>query len=611
VAAVSALAPSMVVVAAILALTLYLLISEVVRVDVAALISLVLLGLSGVLPADELFRGFSSGAVVTIVAVMVMAAGLERTGAMGLVAKQILRLGGGVERRVVPLMSLAVSVVSSVVPNIGAAALFMPVASRIATRTGIPLSRMLMPVGFCAILGGTLTMIGNGPLIMLNDLMAHAAQRSGEAVELRRFGLLAVAPIGVGLVAAGIVYFHLLGSRLLPRVRAGAPDPGATARYFETLYGIRGDIYEVRVPASSPLVGMSVREAETEPDAPFILGVRSGREVRLEPPGDYVIRAGDVFALMGSDAEVRAYRRRMGLELLADMESFIEVLNPARAGIAELVVPPGSNLAGRTIREIGMRKRYAANVLAIYREEEVVRKDRIAATRLRAGDTLVVHSRWEDLQQLSRNRNVLVVTDFPREPPRPHKVGPALVAIALAFGLALLADLPLALAMSVGAAAMVLTQVLTMDEAYRAIGWQTVFLLACLLPLGAAVERTGLAALLARETLQLLGGMPLWVLESGLALLTTALTMVVSNIGATVVLVPVAMRVAEGAGADPAVFALIVALAASNSFLLPTHQVNALIMGPGGYSVRDFLRAGGLMTVIYLVVLIATVNAIY
>ncbi len=605
------LSPEMMVVLAILALTLYLLVSEVVRVDVAALTSLLLLGLSGVVPPQRLFVGFSSSAVITIAAVMVMAAGLDRTGVMNQVAAWILRVGGGVERRVVPLVAAAVSVASSVMPNIGAAALFLPVTSRISTRTGIPLSRLLMPMGFCAILGGTLTMIGNGPLIMLNDLMQHAAAGARDLPSPGHFGLLAVTPLGLVLTIAGIAYFHFLGRRLLPRVRGGAPDPGATARYFEEIYGIRGDIFEMRVPPGSPLVGRRIREVEVEPEAPFILGVRVDNSVRLEPPGDDIIGAGNVFALMGPEQEIRAFRRDHGLDLRRNMESFIEVLNPARSGIAELVVPPGSNFAGRTIREIGMRRRYAANVLAIYREEAVLRKERITDTPLRAGDTLVVHSRWQDLQQLARNKNILIVTDFPREITRPHKVGAALSVFVLALGLVIAGGLELSLAMSIGAAGMVLTGVLKMDEAYRAIGWQTVFLLACLLPLGASVESTGLAAWTADHALSLLGGMPVWVVQAGLAVVTTFLTMVISNIGATVVLVPVAMRLAVGTGADPAVFALIVALAASNSFLLPTHQVNALVLGPAGYRVRDFVRAGAPMTLIYLVVLVVGMNVFF
>jgi len=602
----------MILVLAILALTLYLFISEVVRTDVAAMTVLVLLGVAGLVPGDNIFVGFSSTAVITIMAVMVMASGLDRTGVMGLVARLILKLGGSAERRIVPLISIAASVVSSLMPNIGAAALFLPVSSRVSTRTGIPLSRLLMPVGFCTMLGGTLTMIGSSPLILLNDLVAQTVAHAGGGVPVHAFGMVEVAPVGLALVVAGVVFLSYGGRRVLPVVKAGAPDPGATARYFEQTYGIRGEIFEATVPPDSPLVGTTIGALEALPGTPFILGVRVGNEVKLEPGAEQSVSAGMTFALMGGEREIRAFRREMVLDLRGNLETFLEVLNPALAGISEVVIPPGSNFAGRTLMDIGMRQRYGANVLAIYREEESIRKDGISETVLRVGDTLVLHSRWDKLGQLARNkRNVLVITDFPHEVRRPQKVNAALLVFTLAIGLALFADMPIALALFVGATGMVLTRVLSIDEAYRAISWQTVFLLACLLPLGSAVESSGLATWFAGHVLFLLSGAPAWVLQTALAVITTILTLIISNVGATVLLVPVAMRVAIAVGADPSVYALTVGIAASNSFVLPTHQVNALIMGPAGYKARDFLVAGGAMTVIYLVVMMVMMNVVF
>jgi di/tricarboxylate transporter len=181
----------------------------------------------------------------------------------------------------------------------------------------------------------------------------------------------------------------------------------------------------------------------------------------------------------------------------------------------------------------------------------------------------------------------------------------------LAIGLTLFTDVRLSLALLAGAAGMVVSGVLTIDEAYKSIGRQSVFLLASLLPLGMAVETTGTAAWIAQETLRLLGDVPTWVLQATLAVLTTVFTLVMSNVGATVLLVPLAVNIAIGAGADPAIFSLTVALAASNSFLIPTHQVNALIMGPGGYRVADFMRAGGIMTILFLVLLLIMLNLVF
>ena len=595
----------------ILGLTIYLFVSEVVRVDVAALLIMVLVGATGVVPAAHVFDGFASNAVISIIAVMIMGAGLDRTGIMSQLAGYILRVGGNTERRIIPIISGTVGIISSFMQNIGAAALFLPVVSRISTRTGIPLSRLLMPMGFCAILGGTMTMVGSSPLILLNDLILNANEALPDGVApMRTFHLFSVTPIGLVMLTVGVVYFIVLGSRLLPVLDDGTADTSTTAKYFEDLYGLKGDIFEASVPATSSLVDQTIGFAEGIPDAPFVLGMRVGREIALEPHVDQLIPAGATFALMGSSEQVRRFARATGLSVARDMQAFVEILNPARAGVSEVVIPPASSVAGRTIREVAMRKRYGVHVLAINRQEEIIRHD-LTDTELQVGDTLVLHSHWDDLHSLVQDRSFVAVTSYPYEVTRPHRVYHALVFFLLAIGLTIFTDLRLSLALLIGAVGMILSGVITIDEAYRSVSWQSVFLLAGLLPLGLAVETTGTAAWIAQETLRLLGDVPLWVLQGALALLTTGFTLLMSNVGATVLLVPLAINIALGAGGNPAVFAVTVALAASNSFLIPTHQVNAMVMGPGGYRVVDFMRAGGIMTILFLVILIPMVNLIF
>ena len=595
----------------VLGLTVYLFVFEIVRVDVAAMVIMVLLGATGLVSADNIFDGFASNAVVSIIAVMIMGAGLDRTGIMTQLAGYILRTGGNTERRIIPIISGAVGVISSFMQNIGAAALFLPVVSRISTRTGISLSRLLMPMGFCAILGGTMTMVGSSPLILLNDLILNANEAlPAGATPMRTFHLFAVTPIGLVMIAVGIAYFVLLGPRLLPALRESTGDTATTAQYFEDLYGLKGDIFEASVPANSSLVDLSIGEAEAIPDAPIVLGMRVGRDIVLEPPMDRMIPAGATFALMGSQEQVQRFARTTGLSVARNMEVFVEVLNPSRAGVSEVVIPPASSVVGHSIGEVAMRKRYGVHVLAIYRQEEIIRHQ-LPQTEIQAGDTLVLHSFWDDLHRLAQDRSFVVVTSYPYEVTRPHRVYHALIFFLLAIGLTLFTDMRLSLALLIGAVGMILSGVITIDEAYRSVGWQSVFLLASLLPLGLAVETTGTAAWIAQETLQLLGDVPIWVLQASLAVLATAFTLLMSNVGATVLLVPIASNIALGAGADPAVFALTVALAASNSFLIPTHQVNALIMGPGGYRIVDFMRAGGIMTVLFLVILIPMINLIF
>ena len=248
--------------------------------------------------------------------------------------------------------------------------------------------------------------------------------------------------------------------------------------------------------------------------------------------------------------------------------------------------------------------------LAVFRISEIIDID-VGDLMLQAGDTLVLHGQWKRFGAITEDRKFIAVTDFPREDIRPNKLPYALMSFFLTLGLILFTHLPLALALMVGALIMIVTGVLRIDEAYRAIGWQSVFLLASLIPLGIAFETTNTATWIAQQIISFLGDVPVWVVQAVIAIVATVFSLIMSNIGATVLLVPIAINIAIGVGGDPAVFALTVALATSNSFLIPTHQVNALIMGPGGYRVKDFARAGGIMTVLFLVVMIAMINIIF
>jgi di/tricarboxylate transporter len=226
-----------------------------------------------------------------------------------------------------------------------------------------------------------------------------------------------------------------------------------------------------------------------------------------------------------------------------------------------------------------------------------------------AGDTLMAHTRWEHLVRLENDRDfVVVTTDYPREPRSPYKVTLALAFLGLSLGMILFTTIPLSIALMSGAVGMIVFGVLKMDEAYKAVSWKTVFLLAGLLPLGQAVQSSGAANYIALHLVAAIGDVSSWVLQAIIAVLATAFTLVISNVGATALLVPIAVNLAIATGAEPAMFALTVAISTSNSFLIPTHQVNALILGPGDYRVADFLRAGSIMTVLFIVVSLVALN---
>jgi di/tricarboxylate transporter len=618
-------------VAGILVLTIYLFAFEIVSVDVAATTVMVLLGLTtllapwmglkeGLVDNKHLFDGFSSNAVISIIAVMIIGAGLDKTGIMSKVAAFILKVGGTTEKRIIPIISATVGFISSFMQNVGAAALFLPVVSRISARSGIPMSRLLMPMGFTAILGGTMTMVGSSPLILLNDLILTSNKALPAEQQMDTWGLFSVTPVGAVLIITGILYFVIAGRFVLPKTKT--PSESSTSgsdplAYFHDVYDVDFQIVEVVVTDDSELIGKKLDDIETTYRIRVIANKRPGEESRFGPgtlARDTEIQAGMVLGVVADPKDLDHFVEKYHLKKRDELRTFAESLSPTKAGIAEVVIPPGSNLIGKSARDIWMRKTTGLALIGLHRGGKTMHEgDDIRSIPFQAGDTLVVHTPWYVLERIEKDRNfVVVTTEYPREEElRPHKILPAAVFFGIALFMVLFTDIRLSVALLTGAMGMVLSGVLKIEEAYDAVSWKTVFLLASLIPLGLAVETTGTAKWIAEQVLSVVGEMPIWVIQTAVAALATFFTLVMSNVGATVLLVPLAVNIAIGANADPAVFALTVAIATSNSFLIPTHQVNALIMGPGGYRVVDFMKAGGIMTILFLVVMIIMMNLVF
>ncbi|MBF0447884.1 MAG: SLC13 family permease [Magnetococcales bacterium] len=615
----------------VLYLTIFLFVFEVVGVDVAAMLVMVLLGLTnlfaplmglekGLVDNQQLFNGFASNAVISIIAVMIIGAGLDRTGMMSKMAILIMKVGGTSEKRVIPIISGTVGFISSFMQNVGAAALFIPVVSRISARSGLPMSRLLMPMGFCAILGGTVTMVGSSPLILLNDLILNSNATLPADKQMETWGLFSVTPIGLALVATGIVYFIIAGRFVLPSSGGKGASAVSPMEYFQEVYGLDYVLCVVSLPAKTQMDGKTLFDVEHDVDHHKIRVIAATRltgQVVMGHNGmdrDFLLKAGMQLGVMGVEEEIAAWAKQWGCAIHSDLGVFAEALSDAKAGIAEVVIPPGSHMIGKSARDVWLRKTTGISMVGLHRNGKTMQEgEGIRTLPLQAGDTLVVHTSWESLARLEKDRNFLVVTsEYPREELRPHKVFWAATFFSIALSMVLFTDLRLSVSLLTGALGMIISGVLDIDEAYEAVSWKTVFLLASLIPLGGAVESSGTAAWIASAVLHALGdSTPIWILQTAIALLSTFFTLVMSNVGATVLLVPLAVNIAIGAGADPAIFALTVALATSNSFLIPTHQVNALIMGPAGYRVSDFMRAGGIMTILFLVVLMFMMGIVY
>ena len=606
------LTTDMVVVLCLVTFTTLMFMIDRIRADLVALIVLVALGLSRLIPSDRLFDGFSGNAVITVMATMMLSAGLDRTGVLNRLAGWLLRRSHGLEERMITLTSAVAGAISGGMQNPSVMSLFLPVASRLSARTGVAPSRLLLPIVSAIIMGGSLTMVGNSPLILLNDLLISANRNIPSGVgTLQPLKMFAPFPIGLALLATGLLYSRFVARRWLGHGADKNVTPARTESYFAEAYGIDGDVFELTVTSDSPIVGMSVGEAEAQKGAPLLLALRTGEESRLAPPADQMLWVGSVVGVMGTRQHVEDYAQANLLRMSSRLRQFGDLFNPSLAGISEAVIPPNSRFIGKKLNDLRLRAQHGISVLAINRDNQIHRED-IRGMTLKAGDMLVFHTIWTNLTQAGHDRDFVVVTDYPKEEQRPHKLWIALAIFAIALALALTGEIPTTLALMAGAAGMLVGGVLNMDEAYAAINWKTVFLMACLIPLGVAMDNTGTADWLARELLDRLPqGASLLVLQAVVAIITVGFTLVISQVGATVVMVPMAINIAIASNGNPTAFALIVALATSNNFLSASNPVIGMIVGPGGYKPADLLRVGGPLTVLYLAVVLVTVNLMY
>lgn len=608
------LTPEMILVLGLVGFTMLMLVLEWIRADMVALLVVVVIGLTGLIPSDRVFNGFAGNAVIAIIAIMIMGEGLDRAGVLNLTANFVMRMARGAESRLGVVINLVASLFSAVIPSQALAALMIPVSSRLAARTGVPLSRLLLPMAFCILTATNTTLIANSPLIVLNDLIASAnVNLPPGAHTIPKFGLFSVTPVGLTLALLGVGYFYFFGRKLLP----GHEDerlkvtPGRTESYFAETYGIVGETAELTVTAESPLVGMSIGEVEQLHGAPLILAIKSGNDARMAPPADHVIWVGSVLGVLGPREQLNQFANNQLCRLSTRMRQLGELFNPTRAGISEVVIPPVSRFIKHTVGELRLRKRFGISVLAVNRGEQVLRDD-VRSISLRAGDTVVLHSNWRDLSLAAEERDLVVVTDIPKEQQRPGKIWQAVGFFLLAKCLALFTNIDLSVAMMTGAIGMLLSGVLNMDEAYKAINWKTIFVTACLIPLGWSMDATGTAAWIAQVVLDHLGSASPWLLQLVLAVLTLLFSQVMSNVGATVMMVPIAISVAVATGGNPSAYALIVAVSSSNTFLLSSgHPALMMVTGPGGYKGKDFLRVGAPLTLLVLVFTLVAINLLF
>ncbi len=562
--------------------------------DITAILVMLILAWSGVVKPSEAFSGLSSNAVVSIIGVMILGYGIEKSGVMKKIVKPILDIAGKGEKRLIGFVSLVIGGLSAFLQNIGAAALFLPAIIRISKRTRIPASRLLMPMGFAAILGGTLSMVGSGPLIILNDLLKQSGEES--------YGLFSVTPLGVVLLATGIMYFLFFGKYVFPgkdrRENDDEMQTGVQQQLIETWH-LQCTTYECIIPEKSSIIAKTREDAGICKDYGLnLIAMKEGDEVLYAPWRYARFAAGQRLVLIGRIEDVERFASDFSLNVPSESRLCDELERPENAGFAELIIPPKAPVAGKTLREIALRKSYHVEPIILLSGENEERGD-FSDRKFEVGDALIVYGLWEHIKTMGDNHNFVLITPVEVEISRQGKPVTA-AACFLAAVIMVIFGVQLSVALFSGALAMALLGVIKIDEAYRAVDWRTVFLLAGLIPLGIAMEKSGAAEYTAGLMMNLLKNSHPMIILMAFSALAGLFSLFMSNVAATVLLVPLVMTAGRMTGLDPRAMALLVAVSASNSFILPTHQVNALLMSPGGYRNKDYIKAGGIMTLLFL-----------
>jgi len=575
----------------LLLIALVLFATEWLRMDLVSLLLLLALAVTGLVSAEEAFSGFSNPAVITVAAMFIISAGLTRTGALVPLGNRLMRLAGGSEVRMVVVIMLCSAGFSAFINNIGATAMLLPMAVSMARNGRISPSKLLIPLAFGSLLGGVCTLIGTPPNILMNTLLG---QYTGE-----HFSMFDFTPVGLAILTTGTLYMALIGRHLLPERKAGT---------LTEAYQVKEYITEVQILDDSPLHGQRIGRSNFESRYGLKIRafLRAGRKYPT-PHRNRKLYSGDTLLLEGGPEAILSLRESKGLAIVPERDNPAATteLDREELMVIEAALSPNSGLAGKTLREVHFVETYGLTPLALWRSgAPVVRKvDRVL---LRFGDVLLLQGPQENVLHLGEDHGFLLLGDIRTVSDQPQKAPLALTILVATIALASTDLLPIMLAASLGALAMVLSRCLNVRDLYTTIDWSIIVLIAGTLPLGLALEKTGAARLLADQIVGLIGPFgPLAVL-CALFLLTSLLTEIMSHAAAAVLMAPIAFNSALDLAVSPQPFFMAVAVAASSCFMTPiSHQSNALVMGPGGYRFTDFLRVGAPMNL--LIWLVATI----
>ena len=571
--------------------------TEKVRPDVVAMGVLASLILTGLIDTETAFGAFSSTAVISLGSVFVISEGLAQTGFASTLARRILAWSRDSERRLVLLLMLAGAGLSSFMHNTGTAAIFLPAVLALTQQTGRSPSRLLFPLSIAILAGGSLTLIGTAPNILVNEAMAARGERG--------FGFFGFAPVAAPILLALIAATVLFYDKFLPERegRKGVIEG----------YKLRDYVTELRIRADSQLVGRPLEEfyKAVNGDLRLVSLIRDNDRI-FAPQPSVNLRSDDVLMVRGKLDDVQEISEKLDLVSDPEFRLSTEMLTgEEELALAEVTLAPRSWLAGKTLKSARVQEGFGMVVLAIWRQGATLAR-RLNEVDLRYGDMLLVQAPRPTLDRLAEERNLILVQEVRPPEKRPRKLPVALLILAGVVALTVLKILPISVALFLGAGAMVLTRCITMERAYEAIDWRTLFIVAGMLPLGTVMEQTGTAQLIAETTLGVVGaGAPLLLLGA-VFMVTMLLSEVVSNDVSTLLVAPLAFSLAAAAGLSPLPFLMTVAIAAGSPFITPmSHGPNLLIMGPGNYRFRDFAIVGVPITLIIGAITLITVPLVF
>jgi len=565
---------------------LILFFTEWVEVEITAILVMAALLVTGILEPSEALSGFSSEATVVVAGLLIMSSAIERTGALQVAANHFMRWAKGDPQRIATSSMFATGLLSMFLNNTPAVAVQLPIALSVARKAGVAVSKLLMPISFAAILGGTCTMIGTSTNLLVRSI---AADHGWD------IGVFDITPMGLIYLGVGLTYMLLIGRRLVPDRRAGED---LTERFH-----LREYVTEIEVEAGCKLVGQPCGAelvlARTEQLGVEIIEVLRGKE-KLFPLHRPVLRAGDLLLVRGEVENLLKIKLENGLRVVRDYVPSATDLRGGEVLLVEAVLAPSSRLLGSTLNEARCSDRFGVKALALRRHGRFLRGS-LDQVRLDFGDSLLFQGTADAVAKLKDSTDFLLLEQVQLPQPRQSKIPIAVGILAVTVGLMGAGVVPMVTGVVLGSLAMILTRCVSLREVYESFPFKVIVLLGCLIPLGLAVEKTGAADFVATKLTELPMLDSPRVMLLALALLTIGLTEVMSNNATAVLVVPIAFAVAERLGVSPQPLVLGVMFTASFSFLTPVgYQTNTLIYGPGGYRFSDFARVGAPLTAMLL-----------